>query len=239
MSKFKVGDIVTPVRVDGDIYSDSMKKMIGKPLAIINAAPYGDSTPLVCTRGPQGNTNIWIADDLRLFYETQGEPDPAAVSEGPERTKFQIASEQYKPGDKIMILSADPMYPAYKRKMVGTVQTVLVISSVTPQPIHAEINGELSSWGWMPHEVRLATQEEIAADGVVPKQNPLRRGDLVMYKGEICVVFSEGADRAGDYMVASLTGDPDSNWPKIDELIRVGSIIKKVKRLEAQREKWK
>lgn len=45
MSKFKVGDIVVPVRADSDIYSESMKQMIGKPLAIINVAPCGDNVP--------------------------------------------------------------------------------------------------------------------------------------------------------------------------------------------------
>lgn len=104
------------------------------------------------------------------------DPAPAAVAEAPaaqpELTPFQIASEQYKPGDKIMILSADPMCSIYKREMVGTVQTVIAIRYNTPRPILAEIAGQPATWGWMPHEVRLATAEEIAA-AEDPQPTPL------------------------------------------------------------------
>ena len=65
-------------------------------------------------------------------------------------------------------------------------------------------------------------------------QKPIRRGDLVEYQGEICVVFSEGEDSDGEYRLASLTGNTDHNWVKINELTRVGTIRKKVKQLKAQ-----
>ena len=65
-------------------------------------------------------------------------------------------------------------------------------------------------------------------------QKPIRRGDLVAYRGDICVVYSEGADRDGDHLIVSLTGEPDHNWAKIDELTRIGTIRKKVKQLKAQ-----
>lgn len=215
MSGFKPGDKVTPVNVYRQDYAGPMESLIGETL-VVSSAYYDDCYSIVFA-GPVGEKAWpWHPDDLRLV--SSGEPTP-----------FQIACERCNPGDKIMILSADPTYSAYKREMVGTVQTVIAISAKTQLPIHAEIPEQGITWAWMPDEVRLATPEEIES-----AKNPqqLRRGDLVVYKGEICVVFSEGPDRIGDYMVASLTGDADYNWPKIDELVRVGSIIKKVRRLK-------
>ena len=64
----------------------------------------------------------------------------------------------------------------------------------------------------------------------------IRRGDLVDYDGDICVVFSKGADRDGEYMIASLTGEDDYYWASIDEFVRIGSIRKKIKQLREQKE---
>lgn len=207
MSKFKMGDVVTPISAERytELNIELMRQLVGETL-VVGSAYYDDCYSIVFA-GPVGEKEWpWHPDDLRLV--SSGEPTP-----------FQIACEQYKPGDKIMILSADPMCSIYKREMVGTVQTVIAIRYNTPRPIHAEIPGQGITWSWMPDEVRLATPEEIES---AKKPQKLSRGDLVVYKGEICVVFNEGPDRAGDYMVASLTGDPDYNWPKIDELVRVG-----------------
>ena len=219
MSGFKPGDKVMLINVDRYTYyvDDIPKKLLGKPLVINSIGTDKIGNEIVYAGVPEGVCCWqWYPNDLRLV--SSREPTP-----------FQIACERYNPGDKIMILSADPTYPQYKQEMVGTVQTVLAIRAQTCRPIHAEIPGQGITWSWMPDEVRLATPEEIES---AKKPQKLCRGDLVVYKGEICVVFSEGPDRAGDYMVASLTGDPDYNWPKIDELVRVGSIIKKVRRLK-------
>ena len=62
-------------------------------------------------------------------------------------------------------------------------------------------------------------------------QKPLRRGDLVEFCGGIWVVFSE--DAYGEYGIATLTGDSNYYYADIDELTRIGSIRKKVKRLKA------
>lgn len=71
-------------------------------------------------------------------------------------------------------------------------------------------------------------------------KKPIRRGDLVKYQGKIFMVISKGADPEGDYTIASLTGEPDfnwvKNWAKIDELTRIGSIRKKVKRIKKEME---
>ena len=81
--------------------------------------------------------------------------------------------------------------------------------------------------------MRLATIKEIAA---MQKPKPLRRGDLVECRGVLWVVYSEGEDFDGYYWIASLTGIPETHRIGINELTRVGSISKKVNRLQAQME---
>ena len=72
-----------------------------------------------------------------------------------------------------------------------------------------------------------------------PETKPLRRGDLVKYDGDICVVFSKGADREGDYRIASLTDKPDYFWANINELAKIGSIRKKIRRIKKEMEGMK
>lgn len=162
MSKFKPGDKVTPISAERytEFNIELMRQLVGETL-VVGSAYYDDCYSIVFAGLVGEKEWPWHPDDLRL------------VSAG-ELTPFQIACDLYNPGDRIIILSADPTYSICQREMVGTVQTVLMISSRTKQPIHAEITGGLSSWGWMPHEVRLATPEEIAADqkvrGTVPDQ---------------------------------------------------------------------
>ena len=65
------------------------------------------------------------------------------------------------------------------------------------------------------------------------KPKSLRRGDLVIYDGDICVVLSKfDGDDGGDYVVASMTRDPYYCWPKVSELTPVGSIRKKIKKIK-------
>lgn len=60
----------------------------------------------------------------------------------------------------------------------------------------------------------------------------LRRGDLVIYDGDICVVLSKFDGDDGDYVVASMTREPYYCWPKVAELTPVGSIRKKIKKIK-------
>ena len=81
-------------------------------------------------------------------------------------------------------------------------------------------------------DLRQVPPEEIAA-----AKKPLRRGDLVEYDGNICVVYKKLGDVDGiGYRVVSLTGDAGRWYVTHDELTRIGSIRKKVKRLKAQME---
>lgn len=63
-------------------------------------------------------------------------------------------------------------------------------------------------------------------------QKPLRRGDLVEYDGRVCVV-AEIDPEDGDCWVAALTGEHGYDRVPADELKRIGSVRKKVKRLKA------
>lgn len=60
----------------------------------------------------------------------------------------------------------------------------------------------------------------------------LRRGDLVIYDEDICVVLSKFDGDDGDYVVASMTREPYYCWPKVAELTPVGSIRKKIKKIK-------
>lgn len=80
----------------------------------------------------------------------------------------------------------------------------------------------------------LIEREEIAA---AQKPQPLSRGDLVEYDGDICVVYQKCGDVDGiGYQVVSLTGSGGHWYVTHDELTRIGSIRKKIKRLKAQME---
>lgn len=150
MSKFKVGDTVTPIKAERYDNNHIMKQLIGKTLVVTWVRLFvgndEDDSKLVLAGVPGEVVWLWHSEDLQLVPTAQPESIPPAV------------------------------------------------------------------------------------------QKPIRRGDLVQYKGEIWVVFSEGEDRYGDYSIASLTGESDYNWAKIDELTRIGTIRKKVNRLQAQME---
>lgn len=85
-----------------------------------------------------------------------------------------------------------------------------------------------------PIALRNATADEIAA-----AEKPLRRGDLVVWNGEIHMVFDDHPDSGGEYRVVKLTGECGYDYMPAKELTKIGSIRKKVKRLEAQMEDGK
>ena len=68
-----------------------------------------------------------------------------------------------------------------------------------------------------------------------PAQKPLRRGDLVIYKGCICVVFSD-SNNIGHFLVSALSGFSDYYYCSKEELTRIGSIRKKIKRIKKEME---
>lgn len=85
-------------------------------------------------------------------------------------------------------------------------------------------------WLWNPDDLRLATIEEIQK---AKKQKPFRRGDVVKYDGDIWIVVGLGDEHLNEIDIASLTGELKIYHVLIDEdIIRIGSIRKKIKRIK-------
>ena len=146
---------------------------------------------------------------------------------------------KFKPGDKVVLINVDH-YSDIMKQLMGK---ALVVNSIDTDKcgceiVCARVPGE-EGWFLYSDDLRLVSEaqpEPATEPAPAAAKKPLRRGDLVLYKGEIWVVYSEGGDRHGNCSIASLTGESDYNWAKIDELTRIGTIRKKVKQLEAQME---
>ena len=136
---------------------------------------------------------------------------------------------QFKPGDYVVPSSQIVIYDAKMKNYLGR---VLQVATVHEQQYYGSVQAGIPGeevWGWNPHDLRLATAEEIAA---AQKLKPLRRGDLVEYDGRVCVV-AEIDPEDGSCWVAALTGEHGYDRVPADELKRIGSVRKKVKRLKA------
>ena len=134
----------------------------------------------------------------------------------------------FKPGDKVVVIDGPQ-----KGEKVRTLKNRIDSVFLTNFPVRIENQHYDAKGYWYAGKVclRHATPEEIAAS-----KKPIRRGDLVEFNGDICVVISEVPDRGGDYWVASLTGKSDHYWANIDEFTRIGSIRKKIKRIKNEME---
>ena len=142
---------------------------------------------------------------------------------------------KFKVGDKVKVINVDRYTDRNSDRQKEMLGCTLLVRAVYYEEfttgVFTGVPGE-GVWRWHPDDLQLVSETQTQP---VP-QKPLRRGDLVRYKGEIWVVYSEGGDRHGNCSIASLTGESDYSWPKIDELTRVGTIRKKVKQLKAQME---
>lgn len=81
MSRFKVGDLVTPISVKP--YSDRIqRRLLGKTLVIYSFQDNGNS--FLVFAGVIGDCGFfWHPDDLRLVSETQAEPAPEPAPDVP------------------------------------------------------------------------------------------------------------------------------------------------------------
>lgn len=146
---------------------------------------------------------------------------------------------KFKPGDKVTPINAYRDNDIMKQ-LVGK---TLVVTS-----IDTDISGREVVWTKVPggydwfmysNDLQLVseTQPEPAPEPTDPApaaaQKPLRRGDLVMCRGQIGVVHDTDPDGENGYWVAALTGDGSCVWRCAEDLTRIGSIRKKVKRLKA------
>lgn len=143
---------------------------------------------------------------------------------------------KFKVGDAVVLVNADS-YSYIMRQLVGV---SLVVRTVENDRCGCEVvcAGVPGGEGWFlrSDDLRLVSAAEPTGPTPVTVQKPIRRGDLVEYNGDICVVFSKGANRDGEYRIAPLTGRSDYYWPTIDKLTRLGSVRKKIKQLREQKE---
>ena len=132
----------------------------------------------------------------------------------------------FKPGDKVVVINGPQ-----KSEKVRTLKNRVDSIFFTNFPVRIKNQHYDAKGIWYAGTkvcLRHATPEEIAA-----AEKPLRRGDLVMHRGQIGVVHE--IDRDGDCWVAMLTGDGGCVCRGAEDLTCVGSIRKKIKRLNQER----
>lgn len=141
----------------------------------------------------------------------------------------------FKPGDHVVPLRADRTGCTYEmKKLIGKVLQVYATKGIGDMTVFAGMPGSSGKhWFWHPADLRPATPKEIAAS---KKPKPLRRGDLVMHRGQIGVVHEIDPDGEDGYWVAMLTGDARCVCRGAEDLTRVGSISKKVKQIKKEME---
>lgn len=133
---------------------------------------------------------------------------------------------QFKPGDKVTPVNVycdnDVM-----EQFVG--KTLLVLS-VGNEVVCAGVPGE-GDWYWHSDDLRLVSETK-PEPAPAASQKPIRRGDLVEYDGRVCVVFSD-RDLVGHFFVSALSGVSDYYHCSEEELTRIGSILKNIKRIRS------
>lgn len=133
---------------------------------------------------------------------------------------------KFKSGDYVVPSSQIVTYDVKMKNYLGRVlQVTTVHEKEYYGSVQAGIPGE-EAWGWNPHDLRFATAEEIAAS---KKPKPLRRGDLVLYREQIGIIHNIDSD---GYWVAALTGDGCCVHKNAKDLMRIGSVRKKIKRIK-------
>ena len=81
MSKFKPGDTVTPVNVDCGLYSEGMKRLLGKTLLVLSVGDGKNGDEFVCAGEPGSIHRFWFADDLRLVSAWSAEQFQAEATD--------------------------------------------------------------------------------------------------------------------------------------------------------------
>lgn len=143
---------------------------------------------------------------------------------------------KFKVGDKVT--PVDVSCRLYSEEMKQLVFTPLTVVDPTPGRDDTPFVLTKDSKGvdrfWFASDLRLVVDDSEPTDPLPEEEKPLERGDLVEFCGAIWVVFSKDAD--GEYRIAPLTGGSNCCYSVINKLPRVGSISKKVNRLQAQME---
>ena len=142
---------------------------------------------------------------------------------------------KFRVGDKVTPINTDHCSDIVKQLMGKT----LVVTSTDTDISHREIVWARVPGGYARCLYSDSLQLVSGAQTEPAPQKPLRRGDLVVWNGEIHMVFDDHPDSDGEYRIAALTGECGYDYAPTKELTRIGSIRKKVKRLKNEMESCK
>ena len=152
---------------------------------------------------------------------------------------------QFKPGDKVTPVNMDRYTDRNsdrRKEMLGCTLLVRAIhNDEFTSVVFAGVPGE-GVWQWHPNDLRLVSAwsaeplQPEPTDPAPAAQKPIRRGDLVMHRGQIGVVHEIDPDGEDGYWVAMLTGDGHCVCRGAEDLTRIGSIRKKIKRIKKEME---
>jgi hypothetical protein len=149
----------------------------------------------------------WDKDDLR--YAT------------PEEIASVVNPVEFKDGDKVVLIESSKV-ATVRNKDWGTRYPLTVNDKwISKYGVEYWSNQVI---------IRHATPEEIEA---AKKPKPLHRGDLVLYREQIGIVHNIDSD---GYWVAALTGDGCCVHKNDKDLMRIGSLRKKIKRIKKEME---
>ena len=147
---------------------------------------------------------------------------------------------KFKTGDAVTPVNVDcSLYSKGMKRLLG--KTLLVLSvddgKNGDEFVCAGVPGE-EYWYWYPDDLRLVSAwsaEHFQAEATDTAQNPLKRGDLVTrYGSSICVVVDVAA--SGTCWIHPIAGEGSQDYFHFEELTKVGSIRKKIKRIKKEME---
>lgn len=131
---------------------------------------------------------------------------------------------QFKPGDKVVVINVD----SYSNIMKHLIGEELIVRSVGNDKCGCEIvcAGIPGVEGWF---LRSDDLQLVPVPTTAKKPKPLRRGDLVLYREQLGIIHNIDSD---GYWVAALTGDGCCVHKNAKDLMRIGSVRKKIKRIK-------
>mgnify|MGYP000853136271 FL=1 len=131
---------------------------------------------------------------------------------------------KFKVGDAVVLVNADS-YSDIMRQLVGV---SLVVRTVDNDRCGCEVvcAGVPGEEGWF---LRSDDLQLVPVPTTAKKPKPLRRGDLVLYREQLGIIHNIDSD---GYWVAALTGDGCCVHKNAKDLMRIGSVRKKIKRIK-------
>ena len=212
-SDFRLRDYVVPINIDNKLYKEDRSFMRDKVLRVLTINHDNELNISAGLFMDLAGSVKWNKEDLRhaTKEEIEALADPV----------------EFKDGDSVVFIDTPSMVMTIRNERPGTAYPFTVKGTWVSKYGVDYWSDEVS--------IRHATKDEIEAS---QKWKP-RSGDLVTYNGSIWVVTTDNADIDGEYFIASLSNGPEVNYAKQDQLTRIGSIRKKVKKIKKAMESEK